>query len=264
LKARKVKKLDPAASLAENSARTVLVRLDELRSFATKAVRPSKTPAQHDMRIAAKRLRYVLELTEFCFGASAATARRSARDLQDVLGALHDCEVMLPRLGHHVAELRESDASLLRTRAKGAPDLDPELVARAPNRTAYRGLEVLAVYLEARKRILHDRFCALWAEQERGGVWDRLERDADRVLRSEQQRRYAAERAAAARQELERARSEERAATERAARAAKELAEARVAAEGGLGAEGGTPGPVAPAEKPADELAERRQAAGPP
>ena len=240
MKARRVKKLDPATSLAENAARILLVRLDELRSFAPRALDPDRAREQHDMRIAAKRLRYILEATEFCFGRSATEARRRARDVQDVLGELHDCEVMLPRVDRHVAGLREADARALAARAPSAPDLEPELAARAPNRTAYRGLEVLAVYLEARRKVLHDRFRALWAEQERAGTWERLERAADRVLRRERERRRAAERAERARRELERAEREEQAAAERAERAAAALAEARLAA----GGDGGSAAPA--------------------
>jgi CHAD domain-containing protein len=59
--------------------------------------RPAGETAQHDMRIAAKRLRYVLELFGSCFGKPAEEARRAAKDLQSVLGDLHDCDVMLPR-----------------------------------------------------------------------------------------------------------------------------------------------------------------------
>ena len=127
------------------------------------------------MRIAAKRLRYILETTEFCFGKPAQTARRRARDLQDLLGELHDCDVMLPRVEAHLAELRAEDAAAVRERAGDSPDLDPRLAARAQHRTAYRGLEVLAVYLQARRRLLFDRFREFWVEQERAGTWKRLE-----------------------------------------------------------------------------------------
>ena len=58
MKARAVKKLDPEAPLAENAARIIRVRLDELRSLAPKALEPDRDRAQHDLRIAAKRLRY--------------------------------------------------------------------------------------------------------------------------------------------------------------------------------------------------------------
>jgi hypothetical protein len=230
LKARRVKRLDPGRSLAENASRIVLTRLDELRSFVPEALDPRASKAQHDMRIAAKRVRYILETTELCFGRPAAEGRRRARDLQDVLGELNDCEVMLPQVEGHVRELRAADAEAVMSRAGEAPDLEPELAARAPNRTAYRGLEVLGVYIEARRGTLHSRFRELWAEQEKSGVWDRLERAAERVLRREQERRRAVERAERARLELERAERDEQEAAERAERAAAALADAREAA----------------------------------
>ena len=226
MKARRVKKLDPGAPLAENAARIVKVRLDELRSFAPRAIDKRKVKAQHDMRIAAKRLRYVLEATEFCFGRPGETARRRARDLQDVLGELRDCEVMLPRVREHLEELREQDADAIRARARDAPDLEPRLVAQAPHRTAYRGLDSLAVYIEARRKLLFDRFCELWRQQEENGTWDRLERAAERHLARARERRRAARRAERAREKLADAESDEQHAVERARRAAAELTDA--------------------------------------
>src|SRR5918999_5991992 len=166
-----VKKLDPEEPLVENAARIIRVRLDEMRSSAPAALRPGGGADQHDMRIAAKRLRYVLELTGFCFGRSADTARRRARDLQDILGEMHDCDVMLPRAREHVEALQAEDAAAVRTRAGETPDLDLRLAARAPNRTAYRGLDVLSVFLRARRDLLFDRFVAFWREQEEKGTW---------------------------------------------------------------------------------------------
>jgi hypothetical protein len=226
VKARRVKKLDPGEPLADNAARILLVRLDEMRSFAPKALKPGGVKQQHDMRIAAKRLRYVLEATEFCFGRSAETARRRARDLQEVLGELHDCDVMLPRVEGHLSKLRDSDADAVRKRAGEADDLDPALAARAPHRTSYRGLETLIVYLRARRQLLFDRFRQFWVEQERSGTWERLERVAERRLREARERRRAAKRAERARQELEAAERLEREAASRAAAAAAELREA--------------------------------------
>ncbi len=234
MKAKRVKKLDPEAPLAENAARIVRVRLSELRSFGPKALDPERSRDQHDMRIAAKRLRYVLETTESCFGSAGPVARRRAKDLQSVLGEMHDCDVMLPRVERHLAELRELDADAVRARAGDAQDLDAELASRAPHRTAYRGLEVLAVYLRARRKLLFDRFAALWDDLEQRGVWDGLERAATRVLREARERRRAAERAAEAERQLAEAEREEREAAERARRAANELAEAERASRGPL------------------------------
>ena len=198
MKAKEVKKLDPAGPLVDNAARIIRVRLDELLSFSPKALEPDREKAQHDMRIAAKRLRYVLEVTGFCFGKPADTARRRARDLQDILGEIHDCNVMLPRVLRHLEELQAADARAVRAKAGETPDLDPRLAARAPSRTTYRGLDVLAVYLRARRELLHDRFISSWRRQEESGTWVRLERSVDGYLKRAQEARRGAKAAAKA------------------------------------------------------------------
>jgi CHAD domain len=217
LKARKVKKLDPAGSLDENAARIIRTRLDELRSFVPEALDPAEVEAQHDMRIAAKRLRYVLEVTGFCFGKPAVAARRRARDLQGLLGEIHDCDVMLPRVQAQIEALRADDARAVLLRAGEAEDLDPRLAARAPHRTAYRGLELLAVHLRARRALLFERFREFWQAETSKGTWARLESAVAAHLR-----RVRAEREASA--NLERAR-EERETAERAEAAARQAVE---------------------------------------
>jgi hypothetical protein len=216
MKASQVRKLDPERALGENAARIIQVRLDEMIAFAPRAL-AGKTRAQHDMRIAAKRLRYVLEVTGFVFGKPADTARRRARDLQDILGEIHDCEVMLPRVRDHSKSLQRRDAASVRARAGRAPDLDPRLAARAPHRTSYRGLDVLSVYLEARRGLLEDRFANFWRRQEQTGTWVRLERTVNAHLARAREARRTAKAAERARQRAE--------AAERAARQAEAQAE---------------------------------------
>jgi hypothetical protein len=227
VKARRVKKLEPIGPLIENAARIVKVRLDEMRSFVPRALEEGADREQHDLRIAAKRLRYVLEVTGFCFGRPANTARLRARDLQDALGNLHDCDEMLPRIAAQISDLRLEDAKIVCLLGGDAADLDPGLVARAPHRTAYRGLEVLAVYVQARRRLLFERFVDLWTEIDQAGTWSKLERAVEQSVAEARERRAAAQRAAAAERELADAERAERDAAERARRAAEELAAAR-------------------------------------
>lgn len=145
MKATKVKGLRPENPLDENAARIVAVRLAELRSFERDALERDEAEAQHNMRIAAKRLRYVLETVGFCFGDVADEGRRAARDLQDVLGDLHDCDVLIGMVQ------------------------EPE----AP--TADRGIELLVAHTVKRRETLHGDFEALWAKLGRDDVWDRLD-----------------------------------------------------------------------------------------
>ena len=136
MRARHVEGLDPMGPLRENAAQIVRTRLEELRSLAEAALDPDAARAQHDVRIAAKRLRYVLEIVEPCFGEEARTARRAARDLQGALGELHDCDVMLPR-------------------AAGIPSLE--------------------ALLRSRRELLFRRFADLWRAEAEKGTWRALE-----------------------------------------------------------------------------------------
>jgi CHAD domain-containing protein len=135
VKARAVAGLDPAAPLRPNAALVVRTRLDELRALAERGLAPDAAEAQHDTRIAAKRLRYVLEIVGPCIGDAAEAARRAAKEIQSVLGDLHDCDVILARVEH---------------------------------------VESLGAALRARRARLHRDFVELWQSEVSKGTWAAL------------------------------------------------------------------------------------------
>lgn len=184
MKARKVPGLEPDGTLAANTGRIIAVRLAELRDLAAPAMEADAATAQHDLRIAAKRLRYVLEATGPAVGEDGRRGAKAAKALQGVLGDLHDCDVTLPRIGRHAAALIDADAEAVRRQAKAEPEAARTLAPRARHRTAYRGLAVLAVHVQARRALLFDRFVALWDEQRDDGVWEALERRAAELATS--------------------------------------------------------------------------------
>ena len=168
MKARKVKGLDPDGRFDENARRIVAVRLEELTSLGAQSLESDAVERLHDTRIAAKRLRYVLELASPALGRPAANGARVARGLQDLLGEVHDCDVMLDRLRDHADRLRAEDAEALRLYAdRPAADLEPEAALHARNLDRYAGLEALAAYLTARRKILFERFVREWKALER-------------------------------------------------------------------------------------------------
>jgi CHAD domain len=175
MKARAVKGLAPAGTLADNAERIVRTRLDELCGFMPRAADPAEVTALHDMRIAAKRLRYVLEITHPCFGVYARDAVRLAKDLQDLLGEIHDCDVQVPEVVSVLNELIDEDADALAAAHAGAEDLPPSAMAEAPHVGRYAGLVALAVQLSGRRRLLFERFLELWRDYERRGFRARLE-----------------------------------------------------------------------------------------
>lgn len=175
MKAKRVKGLDPQGGLADQAERIIRVRLDELVAFTPRALDPAEVQALHDMRIAAKRLRYVLEVFGDLFGPYAHRASKRAKDIQDLIGEIHDCDVMLPRIHELMAELEREDAQAVREAAGDAEDLDPAAMAAAPHASAWRGLHTLATYLAARRALLFERFLLLWTELGREGFVARLE-----------------------------------------------------------------------------------------
>jgi hypothetical protein len=176
MKARRVRGLEPDGTLADNAQRIVAVRLDELCGFMPQAADPAEQHALHDMRIAAKRLRYVLEVTGHCFGPYADTARKRAKALQALLGEIHDCDEHLPQVEALIEELRAADVAAVRAAAADdAKDLPARAVAGAPHAAEHAGLVALATYTAARRDVLFDRFLDRWKELEREGFRARLE-----------------------------------------------------------------------------------------
>ena len=170
MRASKVKRLSPGMPLDKALRRIAETRLAEVHSFDRALTDPDAVEDLHDMRIAAKRLRYVLEMSEPVLGAPATAGAKRAKKLQDVLGEIHDCDEHLPLVEAHIRRLRDEDAAALRaTATRKAADLDPAAAREAPNRRRYAGLEALAAYLRARRAVLYERFVRDWARFEREG-----------------------------------------------------------------------------------------------
>jgi hypothetical protein len=175
MKARKVKGLDADMPLDRALRRIAETRLGELHSFAGAVHDPGAVRELHDMRIAAKRLRYVLEMAEPVLGEAAKHGAKRARKLQDLLGEIHDCDEHLPLVERHIARLRTEDAAAVQATApRNAADLDPEGAREAPHRRHYAGLEALAAYLQAPRAVLYKRLGRDWARLEKAGFRESL------------------------------------------------------------------------------------------
>jgi CHAD domain-containing protein len=125
MKAQRVAGLEPTMALADAARRIVAVRTAELYAFVPEALGEGAVGALHDMRIAAKRLRYLLELVGFCFGAVGEEGRLRAKALQEVLGEIHDCDVMLERIAaSRAGEPTGFDALSARFRARRASKVE--------------------------------------------------------------------------------------------------------------------------------------------
>ena len=150
-KAREVPGLAPDVPFAEAARRTVAVRADELFEHADGVLDTGDIERVHDMRVASRRLRAVLEIFAPCFDPEQfRPVLRDVKRLADALGARRDPDVQLAAVERLTRAMGEGER----------PGL--ALVAGEFSREQAEGNEVLAAALrDAQERDLRGRLAAL-------------------------------------------------------------------------------------------------------
>ena len=130
-------------TFAEAAARTVAARAEELWEHSANVLDTSDIERVHDMRVATRRLRAVLEIFAACFPPKQhRKALREVKDLADALGARRDPDVQLDLL----AELGFADdpfAVTLRARQVEGNEVLAAALRRAEERDLRGRLERL-------------------------------------------------------------------------------------------------------------------------
>ena len=118
-KARDIPGITPDATFREAAASAVEVRAEEVFGFRDRALDTTDIEGVHDMRVATRRLRAVMEIFAVCFPKKRhRRLLREVKDLADVLGERRDPDVMIERLDKLAGEVA------------GVRDLQEELAAR--------------------------------------------------------------------------------------------------------------------------------------
>jgi CHAD domain-containing protein len=89
------------------SAAVIVDRLKELEELSDSLYKPFDIEPLHDMRIAAKRLRYAMELFSQSCNRSLQTFAKNAARLQTALGEVHDCDIWIENLGKQINKARK-------------------------------------------------------------------------------------------------------------------------------------------------------------
>jgi len=109
-KARPIPGIGPDVSFREAAASAVEVRTGELFAFAEGVLDTADIERVHDMRVASRRLRAVLEVFGPCFSRpDLEDALDDVKDLADDLGARRDPDVAIAMLEHVAADLARDD-----------------------------------------------------------------------------------------------------------------------------------------------------------
>ena len=110
-KAWSVAGIDPAGTLAENARTILAVRTGEFFSYAGIVDREDAVEELHALRIAAKRLRYTLELFRDVFAAPGERLIATVKAMQEELGEVHDHDVRLDLIAAEIAGLETDEGA---------------------------------------------------------------------------------------------------------------------------------------------------------
>lgn len=138
----------------------VVGRLEELLACEGCLERPDDAPAHHVMRIAAKRLRYTLEIVRPIYAGRLDFALALTKRVQTLLGDVHDCDVWQDQLDEFAAEELDRLCSLY-----GHGRLFAKLD---------RGLQYLREDRRRRREAAFAELLELWRETKSQGLWDEL------------------------------------------------------------------------------------------
>jgi hypothetical protein len=166
--------VDPDAPVGVNARKVLAVRIAELYSYEPAVAEPAWSHELHDMRIAAKRLRYTLELFVAQFGESGKRQTDRIKQVQEALGVLHDRDVEIEMVGAELSAAMADEADRVRADlASAAPQEMAAIVTsamRPPPDDVRRGLISLLSAAHADRQKAYESFTSLWSTLSEQGM----------------------------------------------------------------------------------------------
>ncbi len=183
-RARTINGLKPNGTVRANARKIIAVRSAEFFAFAPYLADPASVTELHDMRIAAKRLRYTLELFKDALDPDAAACITLVKDFQEVVGDIHDHDVLVDILRAHLETLNAERAQALAilaiasTHDESIDALKERCRAFVTDSAWVAEQAAIAAAIARATRARHERhtyLVAQWAEWQAAGLRERLE-----------------------------------------------------------------------------------------
>ena len=184
VKAKRVKGIRCNAPVIDNAQRIIETRLREMLSFSPWVADQNNVEEIHNLRIAAKRLRYSLELFRFGLPSGTGGLIDEVKEIQEHIGDMHDADVMIER----VLEIVHSDVRSRTTRlldiasavdrgtvAQRHQRLKSALASQSTPRDEIAYYTLIAQRANDRDQAYH-RFIAAWQTMEATDFPSRLRR----------------------------------------------------------------------------------------
>lgn len=171
--------LDATQPAYANMPAIFSIRIAELWGWAEHMPYPDRVDELHNMRIAAKRVRYCFEFFEPAMGAGFKDLRKQFKSMQDFLGEIHDCDVWVDYLR---GQLRDAFGELQEKRKllKRYVGADPRLAEdcrQLSGQLAHGPAQGLLMMLEevcARRARLYTEMLEFWQQLEAGDFRGKL------------------------------------------------------------------------------------------
>lgn len=188
MKARPIESLSATGGTREQLPEIFVVRMNELWELSRHLQFEDRVQELHDMRIAAKRLRYCFEFFSPLFGDDFRAHLKVFKQLQDYLGEIHDCDVWVDYLREELrlALLELKDARIRLEKHTGASQALNEDAGKMEE--IYRegpsvGLLRMIAELAQRRRELYQELLVFWQGLETEGFQQQLARDVAEAAR---------------------------------------------------------------------------------
>jgi CHAD domain-containing protein len=161
-----VQGLDPKASLGENARAILKARIAEYYHYTPIVHDEQSGVLLHELRIAAKRLRYTLEMFRDVLGDEGERQIERVKAIQDVLGELHDCDVRIEMIEEELVDLTGWQMRELSGKLKQEPLARHRAITssalRPPPDDPRRGLLALLSRQHIARHEHYEQFVTLW------------------------------------------------------------------------------------------------------
>lgn len=156
---KKVYPVKKEESLKENLKQIIPLMFDDFILLKDTVVNfPMRKNILHRMRIAGKPLRYAMELGEYCFGDDFKKCLEEVKDVIELMGEIHDADVLVPELNLHVKEIRLFNQTI--------PDFKQRLSTKA--------VRIIADQQKEYRRKLYSSLCEKLIQWQKSGFRTRL------------------------------------------------------------------------------------------
>jgi hypothetical protein len=184
VRAKRVKGIRCDAPVIDNARRIIETRLGEMLSFAPWVADQNNVEEIHNLRIAAKRLRYSLELFRFGLPSGTGGLIDEVKEIQEHIGDMHDADVMIERVLEIITtDARNRSERLLEIAtavdrgsvAQRHQRIKSAMASRATPRDEFAFFTLIAQRADDRDRA-YERFITAWRRLEETDFPTRLRR----------------------------------------------------------------------------------------